>query len=79
MSTITVRIPDELDPIIEEFCKKEERSKSWLIKKALMEKFEEWKDLRDGIKALEVHRKNPKIISHKDLMKNLGLTDKDLE
>jgi predicted transcriptional regulator len=79
MSTITVRIPDKLDSVIDEFCKKEDRSKSWLVKKALMEKLEDWQDLHDGVKALAEHKKNPKVKSSKDLMKELGLTHKDLE
>ena len=79
MSIITVRIPDELDSIIDDFCKEEDRSKSWLVKKAIMEKLEDWQDLRDGLRALEGHRKNPKVFSQAEVMKELGLTKKDLE
>jgi predicted transcriptional regulator len=79
MATLTVRIPEELELVIKDFCSKEDRSKSWLIKKALQEKLEDWQYLYDGLKALEKHRKNPRVTSHKDLMKLLGLTDKDLE
>jgi hypothetical protein len=49
------------------------------MKKALQEKLEDLQDLRDGVKALKKHRDNPETISHKELMKNLGLTDKDLQ
>ena len=74
MSTVTVRIPDELEKIMEKFCKKEDRSKSWLIKKAIQEKLEDWEDLQDGLRALRKHKKNPQTISLDDLAKELGLT-----
>ncbi len=65
MSTITVRIPEELDPIIEEFCKEEDRSKSWLIKRALKEKLEEWRDTRIALKGHNEYEKNPdSFLSH---------------
>lgn len=44
MVTLTVRISDELNAAIEEFCKVEDRSKSWLIKKAIQEKLERWQN-----------------------------------
>ena len=50
MSTLTVRIPEELKAAIAKFCQEEDRSKSWLIKRALQEKLEDWQDLRDGLK-----------------------------
>lgn len=78
MTTLTFRVPDELNQLLEELCKEEDRSKSWFMKKALQEKLEDWQDLRDGLKALKEHDKNPRVISHKALMKDLGLTDKDL-
>jgi predicted transcriptional regulator len=77
MSTITVRIPDELDPIIEEFCEKEERSKSWLVKKALQEKLEEWRDSKIALKSQAEYEKNPNILlSHDQVWKELGLKKK---
>ncbi len=79
MSTITVRVPDELEKIMEKFCKKEDRTKSWLIKKAVQEKLEDWEDLQDALSALKKHKKNPKTIDHEDLVKKLGLTKKDLK
>lgn len=78
MSSITVKIPDSLEQVLNDFCKQEERSKSWIIRKALAEKLEDWKDLRDGLKSLEKHKKNPKVISQEELIKKLGLTEEDL-
>ncbi|MES2961894.1 MAG: DUF6290 family protein [Pseudomonadota bacterium] len=79
MTTLTVRISQELDELLQEFCREEDRSKSWILKKALQEKLEDWQDLRDGLKALKNHKKNPNIMSHETLVKELGLTKKDLE
>lgn len=79
MTTVTFRIPDELNEILEELCKEQDRSKSWFMRKALQEKLEDWRDLRVGLKALKKHKKNPELISHDDLLKKLGLTNKDLE
>lgn len=75
MSTITIEIPDELDPIIEEFCKKEERSKSWLVEKALVEKLEDWCDIRIALKEKTEHEKDPTMkISSENLLKKFSLT-----
>lgn len=56
MSTITVRIPDELNPLIEEFCKIEDRSKSWLVKRALEEKLEEWRNTKTNSGRASAHK-----------------------
>ncbi len=78
MTTVTFRIPDELNKILEELCKEEDRSKSWFMRKALEEKLEDWRDTRAGLKALKKHKRNPQLISHSDLMRKLKLTEKDI-
>ncbi len=35
MTTVTVRIPDQLDQALERLCKQEDRNKSWFLKKGL--------------------------------------------
>jgi len=60
MPTITVRVPDKLNLIIGKFCKAEDRSKSWLVKKALMEKLEEWQDMRDIEKQASLTKRKKK-------------------
>lgn len=35
-------------------------------------------DCKAGLKALRKHRKNPKTIDHKTLLKELGLTESDI-
>ena len=76
---ITVRIPDQLEEIMSQFCKEEDRSRSWFIKRAIEDKLEDWQDLRDGIKALKKHQKNPSVISHDNLLKELDLEAEDLK
>jgi len=74
MTTLTVRIPDDLDKKISLFCKAEDRSKSWLIKKALQEKLQDWIDLQIAKKGSAQYDKNPGIaISHEELLKELGI------
>lgn len=56
MSTITVRIPDELNSLIEEFCKAEDRSRSWLVKKSLEEKLGEWRVTKANSEKTSAHK-----------------------
>lgn len=75
MSVITVRIPSELESFVEEFCKEEDRTKAWLVKKALQEKMEDWRDYRAGVKALKEHyAKKGKTYSLESVAKELGVT-----
>ncbi len=56
MSTISVSLPDKLSEMLETFSKKEERSKSYYIKKALdnyfTQRFEEEEDYKDVVESL---------------------------
>ncbi|NBV06292.1 MAG: ribbon-helix-helix protein, CopG family [Proteobacteria bacterium] len=55
MTTLTVRIDNDLADILEKFCKEEDRSKSWFLKKFLKEGLEERMDYKAAVKALEEH------------------------
>ncbi len=78
MTTLTVRISDELDQALQQFCKEEDRSKSWLLKKALQEKLEDWQDLRIAKKGRAQYEKNPHLtIGHEALIKELGIKKKN--
>jgi predicted DNA-binding protein len=80
MSVLTVRIPEELAKMLETFCKEEDRTKSWLIKKALQEKLEDWQDYRTGVRELKKYKKNPnQAITHEQLIKKLGLTQEEID
>jgi predicted transcriptional regulator len=70
MTTLTFRVPDELAKELEEICKEEDRSKSWFMKKALIEKLEEWRDIRIAMKARSEYEKNPEsFLSHDEFWK----------
>lgn len=58
MATITVRIPEELDKILNEVAEFQDRTKSWVVKKALKTYLEDLKDRQDGLKALEEFEKS---------------------
>ncbi|MFT6076891.1 MAG: putative DNA-binding protein [Myxococcota bacterium] len=75
MSVLTVRVPDELDKIINQFCKEEDRTKSWLVKKAVQEKLEDWNDYRLGIKYLKEHNKTrQKSYTIEEIAKEFNIT-----
>ncbi|MBM3579301.1 MAG: ribbon-helix-helix protein, CopG family [Alphaproteobacteria bacterium] len=77
MTTVTFRIPDELNEILEELCKEQDRSKSWFMRKALQEKLEDWRDLRVAKKGRAAYEANPDLaISHDQLLKELGIKKK---
>lgn len=55
MTTLTFRVPDELAKELDILCKEQDRSKSWFMKKALIEKIQDWKDYKAGAQALQEH------------------------
>lgn len=72
MTTVTFRIPDELNELLEEICREEDRSKSWFMKKALQEKLEDWRDLSVAKKGRKNYESRPDLaISHNKLLKEL--------
>jgi len=58
MAIITVRIPDELISIIDKFCEEEDRSRSWLARKALEEKLEEWRNTKKKTAAGDLQKES---------------------
>lgn len=80
MTTLTFRVPDELNQILEDLCAEEDRSKSWFMKCALQEKLENWQDAKIAKKGRYDYEKEPHLaLSHKELMKELGLKKKSLK
>lgn len=77
MSVITARIPDDLDEALTDVAKTMERSKSYIILKAIqnyvLELQEDIEDYNDAVKTLAEN--NPSI-PLEDVIKNLGLEDK---
>lgn len=66
-----VRIPDELDDKVEEYARLTERSRSYIIKKALEAFIEEQSDYKIAMKRLLDN--DDEIISEKAMRKKLGL------
>jgi len=77
-TTISVSLPDELFKILGSFSKKEERAKSYYIKKALenyfsqrLEENEDYKDVVESLAEFKASGKTGK--SWKELQKELEL------
>jgi predicted DNA-binding protein len=78
MSVISVSIPENLFKMLDKMAKKEERAKSYYIKKALenyfLQKLEDEEDYRDVIESLAQFKSSKeKGKNWKDLQKELGL------
>jgi predicted DNA-binding protein len=77
-TTISVSLPDELFKMLENFSEKEERAKSYYIKKALenyfAQKLEEEEDYKDVVESLaEFKASNETGKTWEELQKELGL------
>jgi RHH-type rel operon transcriptional repressor/antitoxin RelB len=74
INTISVKIPKDLDKILALVAKKEDRSKSAVIRRALQEYLEDQEDLQIGLEALAKYKANPEAtITLEELMKKHGL------
>ena len=72
MSTsVSIRIPDEIAEQIDEIAKETERSKSFIIQKAIESYIDDFSDLQIALDRL--HDKTDASISGKELRKSLGL------
>ncbi len=72
MSTaISVRLPKALADHLDSIAKETERSRSYLIQKALESYIEDYADLQVALDRL--HDKTDPVISGKELRKSLGL------
>ena len=68
---ISVRLPKELTEQLDNIATDTERSRSFIIQKALESYIEEFADLQVALDRL--HDKTDSIVSAKDLRKSLGL------
>ncbi len=72
MSTsVSIRIPDEVAKQIDEIAKETERSKSFIIQKAIESYIDDFSDLQIALDRL--HDPKDEIISSKELKKSLGV------
>jgi RHH-type rel operon transcriptional repressor/antitoxin RelB len=66
---VTLRLPKELEEKLDQLAKKEERSKTYIIRKALEEYLA---DYEDYCSAVEVLKSNPKIYTNEEATEILG-------
>ena len=69
-TSISLRIPDDIHEQLEEIAEDTDRSKSYLIKKAIEQYLEEFADYQLALDRL--NDKDDDIISSKELRKRLG-------
>ncbi len=68
---VSATLDKELSKKVNEFCAREERSRSWLIEKAVKQLLEEMEDLEIAYQRIIVPE--TKIISSKELRKRLNV------
>ena len=72
--TISIKIPSELNKLLDKIAIREDRSKSSIIRKAIQEYVEDIEDTMIGLKALERFEKgDKKTYSFEEVNKKLGL------
>lgn len=71
MATVSVRLPDNLEKALEAIIRETERSKTFVIKKALEAYIDEYADYQIALDRLT--DKNDRIISSKELRDALEL------
>lgn len=72
MSTaISVRLPKEIAERLDNIARETERSRSYIVQKALESYIEDYADLQIALDRL--HDKTDSIVSGKELRKSLGL------
>jgi predicted DNA-binding protein len=70
---ISLRLPEEVHSQLEQIATESDRTKSYLIRKAIERYLEEYADYRIALDRL--HDKDDKIISSKELRKRLASED----
>ena len=69
-TSVSIRIPDDIHEQLEEIAEDTDRSKSYLIKKAIEKYLEEFADYQLALDR--INDKDDEIISSKELRKRLG-------
>jgi RHH-type rel operon transcriptional repressor/antitoxin RelB len=70
-TAISIRLPEELANQLDSIAKETERSRSFIVQKALETYIEDYADLQVALDRL--HDKTDSIISGKELRKTLGI------
>jgi len=68
---LSLRLPEDLAKRLEDLAKSIDRPKTYIIKKALQEYFDEYEDYLIALERL--NDKNDRIVSEKELRASLGL------
>lgn len=80
MSTITARIPDELNNALTEVAKQTERSRSYIILKAIqnyvLELQEDIEDYNDAMEAIARIEAGEETIPFEEVIRKLGIENK---
>ncbi|MCK4766722.1 MAG: ribbon-helix-helix protein, CopG family [Candidatus Aminicenantes bacterium] len=71
MSTLSVRLPDEISKKLEAISQKTKRSKSSFILEVVEEVIEDYEDAHEALERL--NRKNAKYLTTGEVEKELGL------
>lgn len=80
MSIITARIPDTLDKALTEVAKSMERSKSFIVLKAIQNYvLELQEDIEDYNDAMEVLARNEPTYALEEVMKDLGFDETEFK
>lgn len=81
IDTITIKIPHNIVAQVDLLAKKQDRSRSAVIRKALQEYLEDLQDVKDAEKIITDYEKDPKkkVISFEQMLKSFNITKKDLE
>ncbi len=73
---ISLKIDDQLLHLLEKTAQKQDRSKSYILRKSLETYLEDQQDLQDGIKALIEHKRSgSKTITLEKIIEKYGLED----
>ena len=71
MTTISLRIPDELAEDIDSICSESSRPKSYVIRQAITQYIEDYQDYRDAEQRLK--DKNKTFVSLEEMKARLGV------
>jgi len=74
MSIIQARLSDQESKVIRDFARAKNISVSSLIRESIFERIEDEIDLRAYERAMAEFKKNPKTHSHKEVMKEFGIS-----
>ncbi len=69
--SLSMRLPEDLAKRLESLAKSIDRPKTYIIKKALQEYFDEYEDYLVALNRL--NDKDDRIVSEKELIESLGL------